>query len=395
MELRTIIKIFFFFVFFLYSYYLYEGIRSPIPSLGDSWDYHIPIAKMILSGEFLSPQGITIPQQYYPGSSNLFHSVFLLLHIPLTLSNLFALGVFSFVLYFLARSYTVSKEMSVLFSLTGISLTVFHRWANSVSIDVWVSIFFFITLLLLRSSLKKVWKWGVLGVSVGMLIGSKFIALLYPFPLFLVSVLPLKNAITLKKLALFLIPLFVFGVGWYVRNYLLLGNPFYPLDVLGFKGEGIFKGDEVVWRTILAYPLPVFHALISEYKLFSLWFFVFPFVYLVNRLTLSQEIKKLSFLALFLFVVFLFLPMDWKPWIMVSSLRYSYTFGVILILLLFLFVKEWKKEVTLAYFCLFNSFPVLTMSYYPKLLFFLPVGYILWLLVEHFILESKKKFTKK
>ena len=189
---------------------------------------------------------------------------------------------------------------------------------------------------------------------------------------------------------MFLVPLVILGGGWYVRNYLLLGNPFYPLDVLGFKGEGIFKSDEVVWRTIFSYPLLVFHAVISEYKLFTLWFFAFPFIYLVNRLTLSQEIKKLSFLALFLFFVFLFLPMDWKPWIMVSSLRYSYSLGVVLILLLFLFVKEWKKERVLGYFCLFNSFSVLTMSYYPKLLFFLPVGYPLWGVLERFILGKKR-----
>jgi hypothetical protein len=52
------------------------------------------------------------------------------------------------------------------------------------------------------------------------------------------------------------------------RNYILTGNPFYPLPRLGFKGPLAF--DDTVWIETLRYPLEMVNAGFGEYHL---WLF--------------------------------------------------------------------------------------------------------------------------
>jgi len=69
---------------YYFIHFTYIGVLQPIPVLGDSWDYHIPIAHTILDGNFLHSSDFRIPQWYYPGSSEAINSLFILIHIPLT-----------------------------------------------------------------------------------------------------------------------------------------------------------------------------------------------------------------------------------------------------------------------------------------------------------------------
>ena len=385
MELKVQAKILLLFTLFLYGYYLFVGIKNPIPALGDSFDYHIPIANMILSGRIIDPGQTPLGQWYYPGASNLFHGLFILLHIPLTLSNLLPTFLLSVLLFFLGRSFRLSAWMSVLFSLSIISLTVFHRWGNAVSIDVWVAVYVVGILTVLKQTKYTEWTYIVVGVLWGMLLGSKYMVGIYPIILLFGYGREFLKQINIKRALFLLVPILLIGGGWYIRNLFLTGNPFYPLTILGWKGDGLFTDTPAVWQTAINHPNMFLNALFSEYKLFGIWLMALPFYTLFRWKNLSSEIKRLFLTGGACLLVFAFFPMDPLSWIIVSSLRYSFTFAILFILELFLLASFWKKEKEIGYIAILSAFPVLTMAYYPKLI--IPVMVIFYLVVR--FLEPK------
>jgi hypothetical protein len=58
------------------------------------------------------------------------------------------------------------------------------------------------------------------------------------------------------------------GLFWYIRNYISIQNPFYPLDIGGFKGTHLFT--ENIWQIAFLYPQTMLDAGFGEYKI---WFF--------------------------------------------------------------------------------------------------------------------------
>ena len=65
-----------------------------MPSEGDSLNYHIPIAKNILSGNIIFQKNIIEIEQWYPGATEVILGLFILLHIPLNLFNVLAIAIF-------------------------------------------------------------------------------------------------------------------------------------------------------------------------------------------------------------------------------------------------------------------------------------------------------------
>ena len=176
-------------------YYIYIGITNPLPTDGDSWDYHIPIAVNIIEGDFLYhppevipqwkrpashglniPPGLhLIPQWYYPGSSEAINAICILFHIP-ALSNIFAAIVLFLSLWKLALTFRLSYYYSLLFAITVCTLNLILRWLNVVSIDVWVAVWFTLAIILLENPKKSLFYFMKLGFVLGMLIGSKYTA---------------------------------------------------------------------------------------------------------------------------------------------------------------------------------------------------------------------------
>jgi hypothetical protein len=393
METKTQVKVLLLFTLFIYIYYLFHGLKFPIPELGDSFDYHIPIAKMILSGQIINPGHTPLGQWYYPGASNAFHALFIFLHIPLTLSNLLPTFLLGVCLFFLGRSFKLAAWLSMLFSLSVISLTVFHRWGNAVSIDVWVAVYVASTLTLLKQARYTNWTYIWIGVLWGMLLGSKYLVGIYPVILFLGYGKEFLKQFSWKRALSFFTPIIILGGFWYMRNYVLTGNPFYPLSTFGFQGDGLFTHTPSVWQTLLMYPVDFVNALFSEYKLFSIGIVLLPVYMLTRWKTVNPELKRLFLVGFGCFLVFCLFPMDPISWVIVSSLRYSFTFTILFILMLFLLAVSWKKEKELGYLALLSAFPVLTMAYYPKLI--IPVAFLFYLFA-HFLelkLDKSDKIT--
>jgi hypothetical protein len=375
-------------------YWIYVGVQNPIPALGDSWDYHIPIAQTLLDGRFLHPQNFILKQRYYPGSSEIFIAVLMVLKIPLTLSNLLASVVLGVCLWKLGCKFGLKYYWSILFAVTFCTLNAIVRWGNAVSIDIWVGVFFSLALLLLESP-KKEWKYFFqLGVVMGMLVGSKYTALLLLPPLALFYFQKIWPTLTLKNVVTFLIPFSLLGVFWYVRNFIFTHNPVYPLIVLGLPGEEVFSGYRV-WGVTLQYPAQMLNAFISEYKMWFLTVFL-AIAALIKKFVIKKDFNVDSLSRLFLigiinFVFFFTFPTSDRPEIMVSSLRYSFPAFIPLMLGAFLLAQKYRKEELIGFIAIGNMIMVTSFAYYPKLVFL----YIPLALATFYFLDIQKKEKKE
>jgi hypothetical protein len=377
-KLRVIVKVAVVIVFYYLTYHLYVGMKNPVPALGDSWDYHIPISQSILDGRFLTAPDFLMRQWYYPGSAEAINSILIALAIPLTLSNILATLVLCVSLYELGKIFDLKRLYSLLFALTFVTLNVVVRWLNAVSIDVWMAVFFVWAIILLEKKQKTLKYFLKLGFVSGMIIGTKYTGVLTLAMLFIFYIRKIYPIFNLKRIAVFFLPFSVFGLFWYVRNYLFTGNPFYPLPVLSFPGHEIFSGFRI-WSITLGYPIEMFDSVFAEYKL---WMFsvVIAVAFLIYKFVIKKDygidnISKLYLLGLANLLLYLQYPTSYEPWIMVSSLRYSYTAFIPLILGVFLQAREIKKEVLLGYISLSSMMVVTSLAYHPKLIFiYLPLS---------------------
>ncbi len=385
MKVRTLSYAALFVALYTLSYYVYHGLTHPVPLPGDSWDYHIPIAHTILSGVFLHPSGFRLPQWYYPGSSEAINALFILLRVPLTLSNVFAAVVFFFCLFKLGLVFRLRFFYSLLFALTGSTFNVIVRWLNAVSIDIWVGVFFILALILLENPRKSSRYFLALGFVLGMLIGSKYTGLLFIVSLFLFYGRSVWKVVSTKRFSLFMIPFSVFGLFWYLRNYLSTGNPVFPTPVLGLPSKDVFGGMNV-FNVMWTHPSAMLDSAFAEYHMWVLAFVV-GCAWLFYRFIIKQQREMDALIRLFLLgllnlIFYLAFPTSEQSWIMVSSFRYSLPAFIPLVLGVFLLGQRYKKEEWIGYVTLGNMLITLTLAYHPKLVFFyVPLGpsIIYWL----------------
>lgn len=391
--MNTSVKAFVFFgiicaVYYYVYFAYYYGIHSMVPP-GDSWDYHIPIAKSILNGSFLTGDNFKMPQWYYPGSGEMINSLFILFKIPLVFSNFFATGILFFVLIKLARVFDIRRDLSLLFALTIITLNIILRWLNQVTIDVWVANFFLLLLIFLEKPTGKKQYFFFLGLFTGLLIGSKYTTISFLLPLIIFYGKNILQKLSVRNFVIFVIPFYIFGLFWYMRNFFLMGNPFYPLPILGFPGREIFGGMRV-GNVTLDHPVTMLNAFFSEYKI---WIFVVPLsiLFITRKLLLKISYKligkrdlkimnRIFLIGIILFALYFFYPTSEQEWIMVSSLRYSYPAFIMLILGVFKLAQTFKKEFYLGFLSVSSMLGIFLMEYHPKLLLIqIPISlFLIW-----------------
>lgn len=384
---------------FYYVYFIYFYTVHSTPPPGDSWDYHIPIAQNLLQGIFFSNDNFKMAQWYYPASSEFINAVFIALKIPLTYSNIFATGVLFLACIALARTFKLTRDYALLFGITIITLNIILRWLNQVSVDVWIAVFFCITVITLERLKPSIKSFAILGFNIGMMIGSKYTASTLLIPLIFPYLRTILSKVNFSRILIFFGLLSFFGFFWYIRNYLLTGNPFYPLPILGFPGKEIF-GDMRVWNIGIEHPIQMIDAAIGEYKI---WIFSIPIaiLYLIKKSLFIKDsaqnkedinqVGKIFLIALTLITIYLFYPTSREPWIMVSSLRYSYPAFILLILGIFKLGQIIKKESLIGFFAITGMLGIFGMEYHPKLILIsIPISLILIFYANRFITRSEK-----
>lgn len=374
---------------FLLIYYFFVGV-SLAPWEGDSLAYHIPIAKLILNGHIINPaiETYTLPVDFYrlyqPGSLEFILSILILTKIPINIFNVFGIAALFFALRYLARTFKLSPEMSTIFA---VSLSILHgviRWVNAQTIDAWLAVFFAISLALLQKP-KKTWKYFLgLGFSFGMIMGGKYTGPAYVLFLILVYGKSLLSKINLKNFLLFVFPFLILGASWYIRNYILTGDPYFPQTIPFFKGIPYEVLSAPVWKMFLKFPKVWLDAFISEYTIWFLALVITPFFAIRNK---NKELFKLSILGFLSFTIYFFLPSGPNADLITSGFRYTYPAFIPFILGIFLLAQRYKKEVLISIIAVTNTLVLPELSYHPKILFILiPIA----LLVLKEVLFQKK-----
>jgi hypothetical protein len=369
---------------YLFLSFFYSGFTT-VPSEGDSLAYHIPIAESILDGSVFNPSRDGYALGFYPGSAEIILSLFMLLHLPLNLYNVLGWVVLAFLSYYLARSYKKEHSLAVIYAVSVVTVISMIRLLNNQTIDIWLAVFFTWSFLLLKTPQKTLHYFLQLGIAVGLLIGSKYSGPLYAGVLFLFFGRELIRYITPLRSVVFLLPLTLFGLSWYIRNLYLTGNPLYPQPILFLPGNPEFHLMEWVgWKTILFYPNGLglmFFALFQEYLLWSLLPVMGVYGLIKSRVIRDKRKERRALIAIGMlnFLIFFFLPSTGNN--IITYLRYMFPAFIPLILVFFLLMEKHKKAGFILPLFLMQPFLAITMTpHRPKLmlLFFIIAALFLY-----------------
>ena len=328
----------------------------------DSLNYHFTFAV-----EWLKHGNLSIPPtifddpspSYYPINGSLFY---LWLIFPLKNVFLADLGQVPFFVLSVVAVYGVSRNIGLdkrySFYAAGLFLLVpnFFKQLQIAYVDAMVVGLYMAAvnyLLILRNKFN--WQNVLLfSISVGLLIGTKTIALPYSAVLFIpFSYLCLKNRFKLYYLILSIIPIFLLGGFSYLKNFLETGNPMYPLNLVIF-GKQIFKGvmDSVVYRA---------HFSPSDYNLSKALFheglgmqtliFVLPGMFLSLIFAIIKKGKGVGFVLAYLMLLPLMLYFVYRYLIPLANLRYLYPLlgiGMVLGFYVFKLINIPKSVISIA-----------------------------------------------
>lgn len=243
------------FIGYLFPSYTWDGL----------W-YHLPIVGFILQSGTIqeNPAPFMIDQfmNIFPKNIELFflwNIIFLKSDVITDLSQLFfsIMGVFA--VYSIAVKLGMERRYAIYSGIIFFFTPILILQSSTNYVDVAVAVLFIIAINFLIISKPVRLSIFLSGIATGILLGSKgsgplFVGVLL-IAIFLREVLlylnPLKlfhhedRGHLLKRLANYLLcillPTFLLGGYWYIKNWLLYGNPVYPMEI-AFFNITIFRG---------------------------------------------------------------------------------------------------------------------------------------------------------
>ncbi len=367
---------------FILLYFVYLGATKIPFELGevDSLIYHIPLAESFARGDFINLSHISQGLGFYPGVGEIILSFFIKLGIPLGFFNILGLILLFFGLKGLGESFKLGKNISIIFAASFCLLPTVLRLIPVQKNDIWLAVFFVYSFILFRNPKSKSSYFLKLGIFLGALIGVKYSGILVALSLIIVFWKNIKRYINFENFLALFSPILIIGGFWYLRNYILFENPFYPVGLFSFEPNPDFSN--IVWDSFVEVFLAKKGFLLISQAFFSeflLWSFA-PLILIVYLLFWKEkkplgDIKKLGSLFLFLFLSLLLQPAGPFYQSAVSLMRFFYPLMITVILLLFVIAKQFKLLVFLSFMALLSSVAILSqLDYHPKLI-------IIWLMV--------------
>ena len=307
----------------------------------DSLNYHFTFpVEWLKHGNLYNP--ITIcddpAPSYYPINGSLF---FLWLIFPLKNVFLADLGQIPFfVLAFLAvfnisRKLRITREISFYAAMLFILTPNLFKQLGIAYVDIIVAALFsvcvnFLFLLNEKFSIQNVL---IYSMSLGLLLGTKTVALPYTVLLFIPFLYFLLKNINKAYLCLiFIIIVVILGGFSYIRNFFDTGNPLYPLDfgsAFGGKlfGRAIFTGviNSSVYRA---------HFKIEDYRISKLLFheglgvqailFILPAIFLALPATIIKRRNTLNLNLVYFLILPILIYLNYRYVIPLANTRYLY-----------------------------------------------------------------------
>ena len=295
----------------------------------DCLNYHFTFpVEWMKQGNLQNPITINddLGPSYYPINGSL---IYLWLIYPLQNVFMADLGqvpffLLSFIaLFAICRKLGISREYSLYASCLFTVTPNYFKQMEIAYVDVMVCAWFLASsyFLLLFYHQKKLKDAIFFSVALGMLIGTKATALPYAAVLFVLFILQLRGSFLYFPISAALIIL-TGGYG-YIRNFILTGNPLYPLNIQ-FLGQTIFKGvfeKSAYTAHISRDAYAITKMLFSEGLGGGLIVFVIP-SYLMHIANILK--RRLSMEKLFIFLMPILLYLLWRYLIPLANLRYLY-----------------------------------------------------------------------
>lgn len=330
-------KVVFFATAILFGFGLTKTVINLVnPPFGwDNLNYHFTFpVEWLKHGNLNTP--ITVfddpGPSYYPVSGSLF---FLWLMFPLKNVFLADLGQIPFFIVAFLAAYSLGRKIGLAAEMAYFSACLFTLIPNYFKqievayVDVMVAALF-LTALNFQFLIKTEWSLKnimLYSLSLGLLLGTKTVALPYSAILFLpVVYLSLKNIKKFHFILFSLAALIAFGGFSYIRNFIDTGNPLYPFDFQLF-GRNIFRGviDSATYRA---------HFKIEDYGIGKMLFheglgaqsliFILPSVFLALPFTLAKNRKALNFNLVYFLLLPVFIYLVYRYVIPLANVRYLY-----------------------------------------------------------------------
>ncbi len=359
-----------------FHYILPDIIGSPggyFPG-GESVSVHIAMAKMILNGSILHPPNL-IENFLFPASNHLLLALILLTRIPVNLFNVIGIAALFAVALYTGKIFNFTRIYAVFFAIALCSIYGILRYALAQQIDIWLLVWFLLTLILLYKPKPTMLYYVFLGFSSGMLFGSRYFTCVNLLILLILYYRNFFKYLTIKRFLIFACLVCILGVSWYIRNYIATGNPFYPQGFLMFKGACQNECYmNTVLKTVITHPAFIISAFISEYMIWSFAFVLLPIFSIITFITKQHKkfttVNKLILLGMINILIYLFFPSSDVYHGVVSSVRYSFPIYGTFMLALFVLAKQLHYEKLLEIITFANiSFLILPYPYHPKLLY--------------------------
>lgn len=370
---------------FIIIYFIYAALTTTPEGLKevDSLTYHIPIAKTLAEGKlFFVPETVS-GIGHYPAISESILAIFIKLGLPLGLFNVLGLSLLLYICVRLGLLYGLKKQDAIVFGVSVVALNTIVRLVPAQKNDIWLAIFFLWSLYLLSKPKENLSYFLTLGLSLGFLIGVKYSGILFAFVLLVVFWKRLLKFVNRYRLIALVAPVFVFGFFWYLRNYLVIGSPFYPVSLLGFPGNPHFYY-YVAFKTLMSSRGFILwtESFISEYLIWAMAPLAIIYILLrKERKRLLKDLYPLIIIGFLNIIVYLRLPTALIRQNIISNLRFTYPVMIPFMLAVFLLAKKIRASEQLNAIALLSSFAILPqLAYRPKIIF-------IWLLITIVIIN--------
>ncbi len=321
--------IFLFIMLCLVSFWLFLSALLLPPRGIDDLTYHLPAVYEFINHEKIFLLAIEYRDHFaYPMNAEL-----LFLWPVIFIKNLIPIGLVQYFygLYAIVVIYALSKEMrlktqiSMFIGLCFFFSPVVLAQAGVGYIDLIVSVFYltaiFLSVRFYRTQ-RSIYLY-LCAVSIGLILGMKYTMLLCALVL-QILILPGLSRKKLKQAGIYLFIISIFCSYWYLRNYIVLGHPFYPFNISGLESTYTSFSDLSILNIITKYITIVKLFFTKDWGIGSynggygiiFWGLAFPsWIFLFVKSIISKSENRLINLFMWIqipvgFTFFLIVPID-------------------------------------------------------------------------------------